>query len=135
MAKVHTTFHDEAFACTLPCVFGMCFAITLIDGFDTGAIGFIAPSLLSEWHLQRVALGPVLSAALLGLACGAVFAGPISDRFGRRLPIDWVGPSNRPGRIVVGICAGFIAVDGPTISHRNWVRRRTTECSDNNERI
>src|ERR1700693_1153418 len=87
MAKVHTTFHDEAFARTLPCVFGMCFAITLIDGFDTGAIGFVAPSLLSEWHLQRAALGPVLSAALLGLACGAVFAGPISDRFGRGLPL------------------------------------------------
>jgi AAHS family 4-hydroxybenzoate transporter-like MFS transporter len=65
----------------------MCVAVTLIDGFDTGAIGFVAPSLLSEWHLQRVALGPVLSAALLGLACGAVCAGPISDRFGRRLPL------------------------------------------------
>jgi MFS transporter, AAHS family, 4-hydroxybenzoate transporter len=65
----------------------MCVAVTLIDGFDTGAIGFVAPSLLSEWRLQRVALGPLLSAALLGLACGAVFAGPISDRFGRRFPL------------------------------------------------
>jgi AAHS family 4-hydroxybenzoate transporter-like MFS transporter len=87
MAEVQTASDDPLFARTLLRIFGMCFAITLIDGFDTGAIGFIAPSLLSEWHLQRVALGPVLSAALLGLACGAVFAGPISDRFGRRLPL------------------------------------------------
>ena len=87
MAEVQTASDDPLFARTLLRIFGMCFAITLIDGFDTGAIGFIAPSLLSEWHLQRAALGPVLSAALLGLACGAVLAGPISDRFGRRLPL------------------------------------------------
>jgi MFS transporter, AAHS family, 4-hydroxybenzoate transporter len=87
MAEVQTASDDPLFARTLLRIFGMCFAITLIDGFDTGAIGFIAPWLLSEWHLQRAALGPVLSAALLGLACGAVLAGPISDRFGRRLPL------------------------------------------------
>jgi AAHS family 4-hydroxybenzoate transporter-like MFS transporter len=75
------------FTRTLWCIVGMCASVTLIDGFDTGAIGFVAPSLLSEWHLQSVALGPVSRAALLGLACGAVFAGPISDRFGRRLPL------------------------------------------------
>ena len=87
MVEVQTAFDDEPFARPLWRIFGMCVAVTLIDGFDTGAIGFVAPSLLSEWHLQRVALGPVLSAALLGLACGAVCAGPISDRFGRRLPL------------------------------------------------
>jgi MFS transporter, AAHS family, 4-hydroxybenzoate transporter len=87
VVEVQTAFDDEPFARTLWCIFGMCVAVTLIDGFDTGAIGFVAPSLLSEWRLQRVALGPLLSAALLGLACGAVFAGPISDRFGRRFPL------------------------------------------------
>jgi MFS transporter, AAHS family, 4-hydroxybenzoate transporter len=87
MAEVKATFDDAPLARTIWRIFGMCFGIVLIDGFDTGAIGFIAPSLLSEWHLQRAALGPVLSAALLGLACGAVFAGPISDRCGRRLPL------------------------------------------------
>jgi AAHS family 4-hydroxybenzoate transporter-like MFS transporter len=87
MAEVQIAFDNKSIVRQLWCTFGMCFAVTLINGFDTGAIGFVAPSLLSEWHLQRVALGPVLSAALLGLACGAVFAGPISDRFGRRLPL------------------------------------------------
>jgi AAHS family 4-hydroxybenzoate transporter-like MFS transporter len=37
-------------------------------------------------------------------------------------PFDCVGPSNRSRGIVVGVCAGFIAVDGPTIRHRDWVR-------------
>jgi AAHS family 4-hydroxybenzoate transporter-like MFS transporter len=66
-------------------VFAMCFVIVLMDGFDTAAIGFIAPSLLSEWHIGKAALAPVLSAALFGLACGALLSGPLSDRMGRRL--------------------------------------------------
>jgi MFS transporter, AAHS family, 4-hydroxybenzoate transporter len=66
-------------------VFAMCFVIVLMDGFDTAAIGFIAPSLLGEWHLSKAALAPVLSAALFGLACGALLSGPVSDRWGRRM--------------------------------------------------
>lgn len=65
-------------------VFFMCFVIVLLDGFDTAAIGFIAPSLLTEWHLTKPELAPVLSAALFGLACGALTAGPLSDRLGWR---------------------------------------------------
>lgn len=65
-------------------IFFMCFVIVLLDGFDTAAIGFIAPSLLGEWHLARPDLAPVLSAALFGLAFGALVCGPLSDRIGRR---------------------------------------------------
>ena len=49
-------------------IFGLCFLIVLADGFDTAAIGFIAPSLLKEWGLDKPALKGVLSAALFGLA-------------------------------------------------------------------
>jgi AAHS family 4-hydroxybenzoate transporter-like MFS transporter len=66
-------------------VFGLCFFIVLLDGFDTAAIGFIAPSLVTEWGIPRPALAPVLSAALFGLAAGALFTGPLADRFGRKL--------------------------------------------------
>lgn len=65
-------------------VFFMCFVIVLLDGFDTAAIGFIAPSLLNVWHLAKPDLAPVLSAALFGLAFGALVSGPLSDRVGRR---------------------------------------------------
>ncbi|WP_413231129.1 MULTISPECIES: MFS transporter [Methylobacterium] len=65
--------------------FALCFAIVLLDGFDTAAIGYIAPSLITEWGgVTRPALAPVLSAALFGLAFGALSAGPLADRFGRK---------------------------------------------------
>jgi len=66
-------------------VFGMCFLIVLLDGFDTAAIGFVAPYLLKEWGVARPALAPVLSAALFGLALGAFAAGPLADRIGRKV--------------------------------------------------
>ena len=65
-------------------IFTLSFLIVLMDGFDTAAIGFIAPSLISEWGIDKPALAPVLSAALFGLAFGALGAGPLADRFGRR---------------------------------------------------
>ncbi len=66
-------------------IFGLCFVIVLLDGFDTAAIGFIAPSLLKEWGVTRPALAPVLSAALFGLAFGALSSGPLADWLGRKM--------------------------------------------------
>lgn len=60
------------------------FLILAIDGFDTAAMGYIAPSLSADWGIQKPDLGPVLSAALLGLSLGALMAGPASDRLGRK---------------------------------------------------
>ncbi|WP_395399572.1 MFS transporter [Pseudoduganella sp. UC29_106] len=68
-------------------VFALCFAVVLLDGFDTAAIGYIAPSLMGEWGLSKPQLAPVLSAALIGLTCGSLTAGPLADRFGRRRPL------------------------------------------------
>jgi AAHS family 4-hydroxybenzoate transporter-like MFS transporter len=68
-------------------VFGLCFSIVLLDGFDTAAIGYLAPSLMAEWGVTKPQLGPVLSAALIGLTCGSLAAGPLADRLGRRRPL------------------------------------------------
>src|SRR6476659_9788514 len=65
-------------------IFALCFCVVLLDGFDTAAIGYIAPSLVAEWGLERPALAPVLSAALFGLAAGALSSGPLADRLGRK---------------------------------------------------
>ncbi|TXC83080.1 MFS transporter [Paraburkholderia azotifigens] len=62
----------------------LCFLVVAADGFDTAAVGFIAPSLVQDWGVARAALGPVMSAALVGLGIGALGAGPFADRVGRK---------------------------------------------------
>jgi AAHS family 4-hydroxybenzoate transporter-like MFS transporter len=62
----------------------LCFFIVAADGYDAGAIGFIAPALAHDWQIPKTELGVVMSAALLGLGMGAVIAGPIADRIGRK---------------------------------------------------
>jgi MFS transporter, AAHS family, 4-hydroxybenzoate transporter len=61
-----------------------CAAVLLLDGFDTTAIGYVAPSLAKEWGLTKSALGPVFSAGLFGLMIGALTLGPLADRIGRK---------------------------------------------------
>lgn len=70
--------------------------VLMLDGYDVAAIGFVAPKLLAQWNITRPELAPVLSAALVGLAIGAVVAGPFADRIGRK-------------RIIV-LAAGFFGV-------------------------
>src|SRR5277367_5795844 len=85
---VQTFLDENPFSPFQSIIFALCFSVVFLDGFDTAAIGYIAPSLLTEWGLERSALAPVLSAALFGLAIGAILSGPITDRVGRRAMLN-----------------------------------------------
>lgn len=84
VVNIQDFLNEHRFSAYQWLIFGLCFLIVLLDGFDTAAIGFIAPSLVHDWGVSRPALAPILSAALFGLAAGAIGAGPLSDRIGRK---------------------------------------------------
>ncbi|HUH88561.1 MAG TPA: aromatic acid/H+ symport family MFS transporter [Pusillimonas sp.] len=62
----------------------LCFFIVAVDGFDTAAIGFIAPAIRAEWGLDAAHLAPVFGAGLFGLMAGSLIFGPLADRYGRK---------------------------------------------------
>jgi MFS transporter, AAHS family, 4-hydroxybenzoate transporter len=62
----------------------LCFLVVTADGMDVAIMGFVAPSIIADWHISRPAFGLVMSAAPIGLVIGALAAGPASDRIGRK---------------------------------------------------
>lgn len=60
------------------------FCVIALDGFDIAIMGFIAPTLKHEWGVTNYELGFVISAALIGLALGALLSGPLADWMGRK---------------------------------------------------
>lgn len=65
-------------------VITLCFLVVAIDGFDTAAVGFIAPALRAEWGVTPAQLAPLFGAGLFGLMAGAFVFGPCADRWGRK---------------------------------------------------
>jgi MFS transporter, AAHS family, 4-hydroxybenzoate transporter len=56
----------------------------VMDGFDVQSIGFVAPALTHDWHIDPAALGSVFGAGLVGMLLGAMLLSIVSDRVGRR---------------------------------------------------
>ena len=56
----------------------------LFDSMDTGLISFVLPMLSKEWGLTPEQAGWIGSIGLIGMALGAVLAGTIADRLGRK---------------------------------------------------
>lgn len=80
----------------------LCGAMVFLDGFDTQALGYVAPSLSAAWKLERGALGPVFSAGLFGIMVGALAGGPIADVVGRR-------------KVILAACLWFGALSLATV--------------------
>ena len=67
-------------------VVAICFAAIIFDGYDLIVYGSTIPALLNyePWSLTRADVGAIGSYALLGMFFGAITAGTLTDRFGRR---------------------------------------------------
>ena len=132
---VQTFLNEHPFSGFQWVIFALCFCVVLLDGFDTAAIGYIAPSLITEWGVERPALAPVLSAALFGLAVGALSSGPLADRLGRKAVL-------MGSVLIMGtacLASAFSGSLGPAcclaVHHRPWARRRHAQCRDLAERV
>ena len=53
-------------------IFILCGICMVLDGFDVQAMGYVAPVLLQEWHVDKASLGPVFGAGLFGLLIGSL---------------------------------------------------------------
>jgi MFS transporter, AAHS family, 4-hydroxybenzoate transporter len=65
-------------------IIGVCLCVSMLDGFDTQSLAFVAPSISELWGVAPARFGAIFSATLLGTALGAVLLGRLADRYGRR---------------------------------------------------
>lgn len=56
----------------------------LLFGYDSGVISGALPSMTKDFNLDAIHSGMVVSSLVVGAAIGALSAGRVSDRFGRR---------------------------------------------------
>jgi AAHS family benzoate transporter-like MFS transporter len=67
----------------------VCWLLVVFDGYDLIVYGTVQSSLISDtgWGLTKATAGTVGSMAFVGMMIGAVFAGRMSDTWGRRRTI------------------------------------------------
>ncbi|NPV89956.1 MAG: MFS transporter [Firmicutes bacterium] len=64
-------------------VFGLSAAGYLFDAYDMALLSFIMPALSKDLNLSAVQTGLVFSVSFLGMLCGALLGGTLSDHLGR----------------------------------------------------
>ncbi|MFJ6456149.1 MFS transporter [Paenarthrobacter sp. NPDC091669] len=83
------------------------FLAIVADGFDTAALGFIIPTLSSEWGVRPSDLTVPLLLTNLGVVIGYVASGRLSARFGRH-KVVWLSVAFYSVSVVLTPLAGAV---------------------------
>lgn len=79
---------------------GLCFLVALMEGLDLQAAGIAAGGIAQAFALDKMQMGWIFSAGILGLLPGALVGGMLADRYGRK-------------RILIGsVCAVWFVLTG-----------------------
>jgi AAHS family 4-hydroxybenzoate transporter-like MFS transporter len=65
-------------------VMALCTLIQICDGYDINSVAWSVPSLIDVWHLPPPAFTTAFLWSSIGILVGALSAGPIGDRVGRK---------------------------------------------------
>lgn len=76
------TFAENKFKIAL--TVALCFLVALMEGLDLQAAGIAAPGMAQAFALDKMQMGWVFSAGILGLLPGAFLGGWLADRIGRK---------------------------------------------------
>ena len=76
---------------------GLCFMVALMEGLDLQAAGIAAVGMAQAFALDKMQMGWIFSAGILGLLPGALVGGMLADRHGRKRILlgRWHGASRR----------------------------------------
>lgn len=81
-------------------VMGLCAVVTVLDGFDAQAIGFLASPIADQFQIDVRSFGPVFALGLVGIMFGSLIMGPVGDQVGRKWTLV-------VSVIVIGVCSGL----------------------------
>jgi MFS family permease len=56
-----------------------------IGTYDVAAVSVALPQLVQNWHISTEGVALLGSSTLIGMIFGSLLAGPVADRFGRRM--------------------------------------------------
>jgi AAHS family 4-hydroxybenzoate transporter-like MFS transporter len=84
LSKAETALENQRIGGLQLRVAALCLLVQTCDGYDLNSVAWAVPSLIHEWHLPPSMFTTAFLWSSIGIMTGALSAGPIGDRFGRR---------------------------------------------------